>query len=103
MTVRVDVRLRELHHSLPMGAAKRRAGPGRSPKLDGKLARWIVARKRTRAQVAEQLGISVPFLGHICREVRRPSLDLAVRIERLTEGEVSVAYLAGLPEHTADR
>jgi hypothetical protein len=87
--------------------AERRARPnasriGRPPVRQGKLGLWIEKAGKTRQDVADQLGISRRFLDHLCREYRRPGLDLAVKIERLTGGAVPVSYLAGLPQHKKD-
>lgn len=60
---------------------------------------WIKRHDLTRATVAERLGISRKYLDYLCREERRPSLEVASRIERLTEGEVDAAYLARLPKY----
>ena len=78
---------------------------GRPPAHEGKLALWIEEAGKTRQDVADELGISRPFLDHICREYRRPGFDLAVKIERLTKGKVSIAYLveACLASRTTDR
>lgn len=83
------------------GQPKRRA-PGRPPSHMGKLAVWIESVGRTREDVAEELGVSRRYLDHLCREYRRPALDLAVKIERLTKGQVSVEYLANLKPHSKD-
>lgn len=72
---------------------------GRPPARWGRLALHIEQSALSRQSVAEQLGISRKFLDNICREVRRPGPALAERIERLTRGSVSVAYLMALPKH----
>ena len=73
---------------------------GRPPKHEGLLAHWIKRHSLTRAIVASRLGISRKYLDHLCREQRRPSLELASKIERLTDGEINGAYLAKLPKYS---
>ena len=79
-----------------------RARVGRPPVHEGQLARWIEESGKTRQDVADELGISRPFLDHICREARRPGLEVAVKIERLTRGKVSLAYLVSLSRQSDD-
>lgn len=43
---------------------------------------------KTRTQFANELGIGRPFLSMLESGKKRPSLELAVRIERLTGGQV---------------
>lgn len=43
---------------------------------------------RTRAQWADELGVSRSFMSDLLNGNRRPSLELAVRIERATGGRV---------------
>ena len=42
---------------------------------------------------AADLGISVSYLYQLLKNERRPSLELALRIEKLTQGNVSVDEL----------
>lgn len=72
---------------------------GRPPARWGRLALYIEQTGMSRRAAAERLGISRKFLDNICREVRRPGPELAERIERLTQGKVTVAYLMALPKH----
>ncbi len=72
---------------------------GRPPARWGRLALYVEQQGLSRQSVAQELGISRKFLDNICREVRRPGPALAERIERLTQGKVSVAYLMALPKH----
>lgn len=46
---------------------------------------------RSRTQFASALGIGRPFLSHLESGKKRPSLELAIRIERLTNGAVPAA------------
>ena len=41
-------------------------------------------------EFAQKLGISGPYLSQILSGVRRPGLDLAIKIERETDGKVPV-------------
>jgi transcriptional regulator with XRE-family HTH domain len=56
----------------------------------------------TRADVAERLGISRPHVDFICRGDRRPSLELALKIEALTDGAVPVSLWTKVPKHSSD-
>lgn len=72
---------------------------GRPPARWGRLALYIEQQGLSRQGMAEELGVSRKFLDNICREVRRPGPELAARIERMTQGKVSVGYLTSLPKH----
>jgi DNA-binding XRE family transcriptional regulator len=52
------------------------------------LSRRIDAVGRRRDEVAKALGIPKPSLDRICRDERRPNLDLAFQIERVTAGKI---------------
>lgn len=52
----------------------------------------------TRSAWADRLGISKSFLSDLLNGNRTPSLELAVRIERMTEGAVPAACWIPLPE-----
>ena len=56
----------------------------------------------TRAELAERLGISRPHVDFICRGARRPSLELALAIEKLSGGAVPAAGWAKVPKHSRD-
>ena len=79
-----------------------RRGPGRPATRGGKLAAWIEQHQHDRADIADKLGIDRRHLDHIAREDRRPSLELALAIEKLTKGEVPVSYLVLIPKHSGD-
>jgi hypothetical protein len=82
---------------IPLGAKKER-GRGRPRKRQTRLSRWIDAQKLERGVVAGRLGIARNYLDKLCREEARPSLELAVAIERLTDGGVPAAdWLRVLP------
>ena len=53
-------------------------------------------------QLASDLRISPSYLYQLIRGERKPSLDLAQKIETLTEGEVTVGRLLGFNENASD-
>ena len=53
--------------------------------------------------LAGNLGISTSYLYQIIRGERKPSIELAQRIEEYTEGEVTVGQLLGFEEQGAER
>lgn len=55
------------------------------------LANIILQSGSTRAAWAERLGISASYLSDILNGKKRPSLELAVRIESATAGAVTPA------------
>ena len=63
-------------------------GVGRPRTYENALSRWIDAAGRTREDVAKALRIPKPSLDRICRDERRPNLDLAFQIERVTGGKI---------------
>ena len=76
---------------------------GRPRKRETRLTRWIdETMGADRAKVASQLGIGRTYLDRLCRAERRPSLELATEIERLSSGYVTAAELAKLPPHARD-
>jgi transcriptional regulator with XRE-family HTH domain len=56
----------------------------------------------TRDDLAERLGVTRPYVDHLCRGGRRPSLELAFKIEKLTRGEVAAASWTAVPAHSGD-
>lgn len=56
-----------------------------------RLVRWLADSGKRRGEVAVSLEISGPYLSQIAGGQRRPGLDVAVRIERITSGAVRVA------------
>jgi hypothetical protein len=85
---------------IPVGAKKER-GRGRPRKKQSKLSRWIDDHKLDRGEVAARLGIGRTYLDKLCREEGRPSLEIAIAIEKLTSGAVPAAdWLRVLP-HSA--
>jgi hypothetical protein len=82
---------------IPVGAKKER-GRGRPRKTQTRFSRWIDSQKLERGVVAGRLGIARNYLDKLCREEARPSLELAVAIEKLTGGAVPAAdWLRVLP------
>ena len=62
------------------------------------LLQWIQARPRgSVARLAKATGISRQTIDKVCKG-RRPSIDIAVRIEIETGGEVTAEELVGLDE-----
>lgn len=53
-----------------------------------KLAAYIAGTGSTRSSFAERIGISAPYLTQILNGDKRPSLDVAFRIEAATGGDV---------------
>jgi DNA-binding transcriptional regulator YdaS (Cro superfamily) len=49
---------------------------------------WLAKKRITKTAFARSLGISRMYLSKICNKYR-PSRDLAIKIEELTDGEVS--------------
>lgn len=52
------------------------------------LKQHIKSSGRPRADWARQLGVSEAYLSQLINNRKRPSLDLAIRIERITDGAV---------------
>ena len=53
-----------------------------------KLARWLRENRLTQQEFAQRIGTRQGTIGGLIRSLRRPSLDLAVAIERATDGAV---------------
>jgi len=52
------------------------------------LSKYISDRGMTRGEFAKRVGISAPYLSEILSGPKRPSIDLAFKIESETGGEV---------------
>ena len=65
------------------------------------LTQAITASGQTRRAIADQLGISASYLSLLEGGKKRPSLDLAFRIERLTGGAVPAASWTQVQEDAA--
>ena len=58
----------------------------------GKLGAWIDAQGWTRTKLAKELKIPFTSMCYFCRDERRPSLEIMVQIEELTNGAVPIRY-----------
>ncbi len=81
----------------PVVDSKRR---GRPVLKRSKLGAWVDERGWTRQQLADKLGIELGSAARLCSGERRPSLELAIAIEDLTDGAVSVRYWLEIPAHS---
>ena len=85
----------------PMGRSAAR-GRGRPRKNETKLSRWLDSAGMSRDALSERLGVGRTYVDKMCRGERRPSLDLAVAIEKLTDGAVPVSVWTKVPPHSSD-
>lgn len=92
---------RETSIIIPMGRPPDRAR-GRPRNKQTKLSSWIDAKGLTRDVVAARLGIGRTYLDKLCRGASRPSLELALQIERLTSGAVIASEWLSVPPHSRD-
>lgn len=60
------------------------------------IRKWRKKSKTTQEQLAELVGSSKSYVSQIESGIRRPSPELAKRIEAVTNGEVTAAELLGL-------
>lgn len=60
------------------------------------LATYLASKKLERAAFANLIGISPSMASHIANGTRSPSVELAKKIERRTNGGVSALSLLGL-------
>jgi transcriptional regulator with XRE-family HTH domain len=59
-----------------------------------KLRDWLKKRwKGTKEEFAQKIGVSLMALNRYERGIRQPRLDIAIRIEKATNGEVTVEDL----------
>ncbi len=84
----------------PVAGSKPRMG--RPVEKRSKLGVWIEEHGWTRQQLADELGIVRGSVDRLCSGLRRPSLELALKIEALTKGGVPVGYWAEIPAHSKD-
>jgi transcriptional regulator with XRE-family HTH domain len=75
---------------------------GRPVEKRGKLGVWVDERGWTRQRLADELGITLASAARLCSDARRPSLEMAVKIEDLTKGAVPVRYWVQIPAHVED-
>jgi DNA-binding transcriptional regulator YdaS (Cro superfamily) len=57
----------------------------------------IIRSGKSRAAWAAELGISKSYLSHLANGDRQPSLEIAAKIERLTNGAIPAA--SWIPDH----
>ncbi len=62
-----------------------------------KLTEWLKKEKVTKGEFAKRIGIARNTLYLYERGIRQPPLDIALRIERATNGEVRVEDLIRQP------
>jgi transcriptional regulator with XRE-family HTH domain len=79
-----------------------RTGPGRPRTRENILSRWLDSAGISRDTFAVKLGVTRTHLDRLCRADRRPGLDLALLIERLSKGAVPVSAWKNVPPHSAD-
>ena len=53
------------------------------------LREYLFRHRKTQKEMAEKLGVSVNHFSLIVRGERKPSVTLAIKIEEVTEGEVT--------------
>ncbi len=66
------------------------------------LVDWIDRSGMTRRGFAEKLDVAETSLNRLCRGERRPSLELAFAIEKLTKGAIPASYWQRIPKHSGD-
>jgi transcriptional regulator with XRE-family HTH domain len=84
-----------------MARAKTR-GRGRPRKRETKLSLWLDSARMTRDALAEELKLARGYVDLICSGSRRPSLEVALRIEKLTRGAVPATSWLTAPKHSRD-
>lgn len=75
---------------------------GRPRKQETPLSRWLDRTGKSRQELADELGIARSHVDRLCRGDRRPSLELALDIEKLTDGAVAASEWASVPRHSKD-
>jgi hypothetical protein len=71
-------------------ADQKKGKGGRPPEKElNAFGKWIMASGLTRAVVAEDLETTVQHLGRLMSDEQRPSLELAFKIEKYTDGAIS--------------
>lgn len=82
--------------------ARKKARMGRPILKYGKLGTWVREQGWNRQQLADKLGISLATASRLCSALRRPGLELALQIEKLTRGAVPVSYWTEVPAYRKD-
>ena len=59
-----------------------------------KLNQWLRDHNITQTEFAATIGVSPAFISFMCAGVKRPGIDTLARIERATDGAVTVADFA---------
>lgn len=80
----------------------KQTGPGRPRADETKLSRWLDSAGMTRYELADHLKIGRAHADKICRGERRPSLELAIAIEKLTRGAIPASSWLSTPKHSRD-
>lgn len=75
---------------------------GRPRTTTNAFGRWIDRSKLSRDEVAERLRLSRQYVDRLCRDDRRPDLELAVKIEDLTRGKIRPRDWLRTPRHSGD-
>ncbi len=87
---------------MPQTSPKPRQKRGRPRKQETALSVWLDREGLTRDDLAAKLDISRPHVDRLCRGSGRPGLELAIRIEKLSNGAVQAAGWAGVPAQSHD-
>lgn len=69
-----------------------RPGAGHPRKIETEFAKWAKEKGYNGPTLAKALNVSVPFAYHLLAERRRPDLETAHEIERLSEGKFPTEY-----------
>lgn len=90
-----------------MGASRKPDPKGRSPGRprstdQNALSVWLDEQSLSREHFAALVGTTVAHLNRMCRGARRPSLDLAMKVEQATQGAVPATIWLDVPTHSAD-
>ena len=59
-----------------------------------KLNQWLRDQDYTQTEFAAMIGVSPAFISLMCAGVKRPGIDPLAKIERATDGAVTVADFA---------
>ena len=59
-----------------------------------KLNQWLRDHNYTQTEFASMVGVTPAFISMMCAGVKRPGIDTLARIERATDGAVTVADFA---------
>jgi transcriptional regulator with XRE-family HTH domain len=67
------------------------------------LGKWAAEKGWSREELAQKLGLERrQSVDRLCRGTRRPSLELALLIEKVTGGAVPVSSWSKVPAHSRD-